>query len=164
MLKLHAYPSLLHNWNVLKRRDELNLRHLQVCETTPSLHDHRDVHNRKSCTCGTSEHLTTGTSATLSKTATLEWNTTVFCTSGPQHCLHATGMKTALSKNCTPIHLSSQQRAVTTWPGTAPAELPQFSAQSNPSTCSCTTTGMSTTLSKNCTNCALSGPSPELAQ
>ena len=31
-------------------------------------------------------------------------------------------------------------------------------------TCRCTATGMSTTLSKNCANCALSGPSPELAQ
>ena len=38
--------------------DELNLRHLH-CWRDPnlSLHDHRDIHNRKNCTCGTSEHL-----------------------------------------------------------------------------------------------------------
>ena len=36
--------------------DELNLRHLH-CRKTTSLHDHRDVHNRRNCTCGTSEHL-----------------------------------------------------------------------------------------------------------
>ena len=44
--QLHcAYPSLLRNRSVLKRRDELYLRHLH-CRKTTSLHDHRDVHNR----------------------------------------------------------------------------------------------------------------------
>ena len=32
--------------------DKLNLKHLQVARPT-SLHDHRDVHNRRNCTCGT---------------------------------------------------------------------------------------------------------------
>ena len=58
--KLHsshcAFPSLLHNRNVPKRHDELNLRHLH-CWRDPSLslHDHSDVHNRKNCTCGTTK-------------------------------------------------------------------------------------------------------------
>ena len=60
--KLHsshcAYPSLLHNKNVPRQHDELNLRHL-YCWRDPnwSLHDRSDVHNRKKIICGTSENL-----------------------------------------------------------------------------------------------------------
>ena len=82
--KLHsshcAYPSLLHNRNVSRRHDELNLRHL-CCWRDPnlSLHDRRDVHNRKTAPAAPSRTCTTGTSSTLSSTTTGEPNTTT-CT------------------------------------------------------------------------------------
>ena len=48
--------------------DELNLRHFH-CSRTQRRCDHRDVHNRKNCTCGTSDHLsfTTAGMSTLSE-------------------------------------------------------------------------------------------------
>ena len=56
--QLHcAYPSLLRNGNVLKRRDELFLKHFHCArDFNLSLREHSDVHNRKNCTCGTSKH------------------------------------------------------------------------------------------------------------
>ena len=64
---------------------ELNLRHLH-CRKTTSLHDHRDVQNRKNCTCGTFEHLHNKGIDHLSKNST------------------TTGMSTTLSKNWTGTH------------------------------------------------------------
>ena len=58
------------NRNVLRRRDELNLRHLH-CARTPRRCIYRDVHNRRNCTCGTPEHLsftTTGMSPPCPRT------------------------------------------------------------------------------------------------
>ena len=68
-------PVSVAQLGVLKRRDELNLRDLHCARDPTSLHDHRDVHNRKNCTCGTPEHLsftTTGMSPPCPRTATVE--------------------------------------------------------------------------------------------
>ena len=60
----------LRNWNVLRRRDELNLRHLN-CARIPRRCMYTDVHNRRNCTCDTSMHLviaTTGMSPPCPRT------------------------------------------------------------------------------------------------
>ena len=64
-----AYPSLLRTKMSTNSGDELNLRHFHCSRDQTSLHDHRDVHDRRNCTCGTSENLTTGTSTTCQRTA-----------------------------------------------------------------------------------------------
>ena len=42
----------LHNWNVLKRHDELNFEALHCWRDPTSLLDNKDVHNHRNCTCG----------------------------------------------------------------------------------------------------------------
>ena len=49
-----AYPSLYELEMSTYSGDELSLRHVH-CRKTTSLHDHRDVHNRKNSICGTSK-------------------------------------------------------------------------------------------------------------
>ena len=51
---LKAYLSPLRTGMSTKSGDELYLRH---CRKQTSLHDHRDVQNRRNSTCGTCEHL-----------------------------------------------------------------------------------------------------------
>ena len=72
-------------------------------KTGAQLRDKTDVHNRKRCSCGTSEHLATRTSATLSRTATVEHHS--FLHVWTTDCLH--GMKTALSRNYTQNNVSA---------------------------------------------------------
>ena len=80
-----AYPSLLCKGNVLKRRDELYLRHFH-CAQDPnlSLRDHSDVHNRKTAPAAPPSSGRTQQQACHHRVRELQlWNATVFCTSGP---------------------------------------------------------------------------------
>ena len=127
-----ADPLQLRTGLSANSSDDLNQRHIQCSKT----HRRCMITGTTITARGTSKHLITGVSATLA--ATVENHS--FCTSGPQQCLRATGMKTALSRNCTPMPcltttgMSPPVRKLQLW------NFHSFLLNQTPSTCRCITT------------------------